>query len=54
MINNYHSLPSTKNDKLRQMQEDLNLDSMKMITTKVDVNLNTVNISVNIKLKADV
>ena len=36
------------------MQEDLNLDSMKMITTKVDVNLNTVNINVNIKLKADV
>ena len=36
------------------MQEDLSLDSMKMITTKVDVNLNTVNINVNIKLKADV
>ena len=35
------------------MQEDLSLDSMKMITTKVDVNLNTVNINVNIKLKAD-
>ena len=31
------------------MQEDLSLDSMKMITTKVDVNLNTVNINVNIK-----
>ena len=38
--------------KLRQMQEDLSLDSVNLMVTKVDVNRNNVNI--NIKLKVDV